>query len=74
MRSKIFCMARGIGIGDEVVMPATARRRVTEDRVSVAIPAKPLDARAEVTIGRSSPMQSTFRVPHMRPGLRHARS
>jgi hypothetical protein len=31
-------MARGISIGDEVALTATVRRRVTEDRVSVAIP------------------------------------
>lgn len=31
-------MARGIGIGDEVAITATVRRRVTEDRVSVSIP------------------------------------
>jgi hypothetical protein len=31
-------MARGIGIGDEVAVTATVRRRVTEDRVSVSIP------------------------------------
>ncbi|MER8483241.1 hypothetical protein [Mesorhizobium sp. M1322] len=31
-------MARGIGIGDQVAITATVRRRVTEDRVSVSIP------------------------------------
>ncbi|RUW77287.1 hypothetical protein EN786_25360 [Mesorhizobium sp. M4B.F.Ca.ET.143.01.1.1] len=31
-------MAKGIKIGDEVAVPATVRRRVTEDRVSVSIP------------------------------------
>ncbi|WP_027146676.1 hypothetical protein [Mesorhizobium sp. WSM3626] len=31
-------MAKGITIGDEVAITATARRRVTEDRVSVSIP------------------------------------
>ncbi|RWN51931.1 hypothetical protein [Mesorhizobium sp.] len=31
-------MARGIGIGDEVAVTATVRRRLTEDRVSVSIP------------------------------------
>lgn len=31
-------MARGIGIGDEVAVTATVRRRVTDDRVSVSIP------------------------------------
>lgn len=31
-------MARDIGIGDEVAVTATVRRRVTEDRVSVSIP------------------------------------
>lgn len=31
-------MARGIGIGDEVAITATVRRRVTEDRVSVSTP------------------------------------
>ncbi|RVD31412.1 hypothetical protein [Mesorhizobium sp. M4B.F.Ca.ET.017.02.2.1] len=31
-------MAKGINIGDEVVITATVRRRVTEDRVSVSIP------------------------------------
>lgn len=31
-------MARDIGIGDEVAVIATVRRRVTEDRVSVSIP------------------------------------
>ncbi|UVC14687.1 hypothetical protein [Mesorhizobium onobrychidis] len=30
-------MGKGIGIGDEVVVTATVRRRVTEDRVSVSI-------------------------------------
>ncbi|ESX13704.1 hypothetical protein X767_30105 [Mesorhizobium sp. LSJC264A00] len=31
-------MARGIGIGDEVAITATVRRRVDEDHVSVSIP------------------------------------
>ncbi|MBZ9756878.1 hypothetical protein LB524_16420 [Mesorhizobium sp. ESP6-5] len=31
-------MAKGINIGDEVVITATVRKRVTEDRVSVSIP------------------------------------
>jgi hypothetical protein len=31
-------MARGIGIGDLVAITTTARRRITEDRVSVSIP------------------------------------
>ncbi|MER9216672.1 hypothetical protein NKI54_32590 [Mesorhizobium sp. M0663] len=31
-------MARGIGIGDQVSITATVRRRITEDRVSVSIP------------------------------------
>ncbi|MER8824222.1 hypothetical protein NKH70_31550 [Mesorhizobium sp. M0991] len=31
-------MARGIGIGDQVAITATVRRRITEDRVSVSIP------------------------------------
>ncbi|MER8388258.1 hypothetical protein NKH14_22555 [Mesorhizobium sp. M1380] len=31
-------MARGIGIGDEVAITATVRRRVTDDRISVSIP------------------------------------
>ncbi|CDX45668.1 hypothetical protein [Mesorhizobium sp. ORS 3428] len=32
-------MARGINIGDEVAITATVRRRVTDDRISVSIPA-----------------------------------
>ncbi|MER9580135.1 hypothetical protein NKI78_31905 [Mesorhizobium sp. M0400] len=31
-------MARRIGIGDQVSITATVRRRITEDRVSVSIP------------------------------------
>lgn len=31
-------MAKGLNIGDEVVITATVRKRVTEDRVSVLIP------------------------------------
>lgn len=31
-------MAREIGIGDQVAVTATVRRRVSEDRVSVSIP------------------------------------
>ncbi|RWK53491.1 hypothetical protein [Mesorhizobium sp.] len=58
-------MARGIGIGDEVAVTATVRRRVTEDRVSVSIPSysfphsiidhtkvkkgQPIELRGEVT-------------------------
>ncbi|WP_348639521.1 hypothetical protein [Mesorhizobium sp. M1D.F.Ca.ET.043.01.1.1] len=32
-------MAKGIKIGDEVAITATVRRRVTEDRVNVSLPA-----------------------------------
>ena len=31
-------MAQGIGIGNEVTITATVRRRVDEDRISVSIP------------------------------------
>lgn len=31
-------MTRGIKVGDEVVIVATVRRRVTEDRISLSIP------------------------------------